>query len=89
MAVRLAIENKGGLGHKSLGRGKILRQQDNRIHMTDSKYLNIIKAEGGGGLVPEVKLYENIYLSPSDRIESEVVSFSALLPCLYSLGSRG
>ena len=44
---------------------------------------------GKGGLVPKVQLYENIYLAPSGRIESEVVSFSALLPCLYSLGSRG
>ena len=25
------LENKGGLGHKSSVRGKLLRQQDNRI----------------------------------------------------------
>ena len=42
----------GGLGHKSSGRGKILRQQDNRIRMTDSKYLGIIKTEGVGGVGP-------------------------------------
>ena len=43
------LENKGGLGHQSLGRGKILRQQDNRIRITHSNNLNIIKAEGTGG----------------------------------------
>ena len=59
--------------------------------VTDGKYLKFIKAEGERerDLVPEVKLHENIYPSPSDTTESEVVSFSALLPCLYSLGSRG
>ena len=46
-----------GLGHESSGRGKILRQQDNRICTTDGKYLNIIKAEGerGKGVGPRSK----------------------------------
>ena len=89
MAVRLAIETRVGVRWAwSSGRGKILRQQDNRIHMTDSKYLNIIKAVGGGELVPEVKFMKTSIFHPPIELKVRLCLFP--LCCrAYTLSAAG